>query len=78
MKNIIFEFISNLIGFKKINNKKSSNTKFLQVYLDSVGQRYYYNYGGQYLVPNKEFHKQIWNKGIKPKTDYEIFKSTID
>lgn len=78
MKNTIFEFISNLIGLKKNSDKKTSNAKFLQVYLDSVGQRYYYNYGGQYSVPNKEFHKQIWNKSIKPKTDYEIFKSTID
>lgn len=78
MKNIVFEFFSNLIRLKKINNKKSSNAKFLQVYLDSVGQRYYHNYGGQYSVPNKEFHKQIWNKSTKPKTDYEIFKSTID
>lgn len=78
MKNIVFEFFSNLIKLKKINNKKSSNAKFLQVYLDSVGQRYYYNYGGQYSVSNKEFHKQIWNKSVKPKTDYEIFKSTIN
>jgi hypothetical protein len=78
MKNNIFKFISNVIGLKKINDKKKSNTKFLQVYLDSVGERYYYNYGGQYSVSNKEFHKQIWNKNVKPKTDYEIFKSTID
>ena len=78
MKNTIFKFISNLIGLKKISKKKSSNAKFLQVYLDSVGQRYYYNYGGQYSVSNKEFHKQIWNKNVKSKTDYEIFKSTIN
>lgn len=78
MKNIFLEFVSNLIKFKKNNRKKISNTKFLQVYLDSVGQKYYYNYGGQYSVSNKEFHKQIWNKSVKPKTDYEIFKSTID
>ena len=78
MKNTIFKFISNLIEFKKNNDKKSSNVKFLQVYLDSVGQRYYYNYGGQYSVSNKEFHKQIWNKTVKSKTDYEIFKSTIN
>jgi hypothetical protein len=78
MKNTIFEFLSNLIRFKKNNDKKKSNTKFLQVYLDSVGKRYYYNYGGQYSIPNKEFHKQIWNKAVKSKTDYEIFKSTIN
>jgi hypothetical protein len=78
MKNIIFEFIPNLLSFKKTNEKKLNNVKFLKVYLDSVGERYYYNYGGQYSVPNKEFHKQIWNKNVKPKTDYEIFKSTID
>jgi hypothetical protein len=78
MKNTIFRFISNLIGLKKNNEKKSSNAKFLQVYLDSVGQRFYYNYGGQYSVSNKEFHKQIWNKAVKPKTEYEIFKSTIN
>ena len=78
MKNVVFEFISNLISFKKTNEKKLNNVKFLKVYLDSVGERYYYNYGGQYSVSNKEFHKQIWNKNVKPKTDYEIFKSTID
>ena len=78
MKNIVFKFFSNLIRLKKINNKKSFNAKFIQVYLDSVGQRYYYNYGGQYSVSNKEFHKQIWNKTVKSKTDYEIFKSTIN
>ena len=78
MKNVVFEFISNLISFKKTNEKKLNNVKFLKVYLDSVGERYYYNYGGQYSVSNKEFHKQIWNKSVKPKTDYEIFKSTID
>ena len=78
MKKTIFKFFSNLIGLKKINDKKTSNAKFLQVYLDSVGQRYYYNYGGQYSVSNKEFHKQIWNKNVKSKTDYEIFKSTIN
>ena len=78
MKNTIFRFISNLIGLKKNNEKKSFNAKFLQVYLDSVGQRFYYNYGGQYSVSNKEFHKQIWNKNVKSKTDYEIFKSTIN
>jgi len=78
MKNTIFRFISNPIGLKKNNEKKSSNAKFLQVYLDSVGQRFYYNYGGQYSVSNKEFHKQIWNKNVKSKTDYEIFKSTIN
>lgn len=78
MKNVVFEFISNLISFKKTNEKKLNNVKFLKVYLDSVGERYYYNYGGQYSVSNKEFHKQIWNKSVKPKTDYGIFKSTID
>ena len=78
MKNIVFKFFSNLIGLKKISNKKISNAKFLKVYLDSVGEKYYYNYGGQYSVSNKETHKQIWNKSVKPKTDYEIFKSTID
>ena len=78
MKNIVFKFFSNLIGLKKISDKKRSNAKLLKVYLDSVGERYYYNYGGQYSVSNKEFHKQIWNKTIKAKTDYEIFKSTID
>lgn len=78
MKNIVFKFFSNLIGLKKISDKKRSNAKLLKVYLDSVGERYYYNYGGQYSVSNKEFHKQIWNKSVKPKTDYEIFKSTID
>lgn len=78
MKNVVFEFISNLISFEKTNEKKLNNVKFLKVYLDSVGERYYYNYGGQYSVSNKEFHKQIWNKSVKPKTDYEIFKSTID
>ena len=78
MKNIVFEFISNLFSFKKTSEKKLNNVKFLKVYLDSVGERYYYNYGGQYSVSNKEFHKQIWNKNVKSKTDYEIFKSTID
>lgn len=78
MKNIVFKFFGNLIGLKKISDKKRSNAKLLKVYLDSVGERYYYNYGGQYSVSNKEFHKQIWNKSVKPKTDYEIFKSTID
>jgi hypothetical protein len=78
MKNIVFEFISNLFSFKKTSEKKLNNVKFLKVYLDSVGERYYYNYGGQYSVSNKEFHKQIWNKNVKSKTDYEIFKSTIN
>lgn len=73
MKNTVFKFIRNLFSFKK-----PDNVKFLKVYLDSVGQKYYHNYGGQYSVPNKEFHKQIWNKTVKTKTDYEIFKSTID
>lgn len=78
MKNIAFKFFSNLIGLKKISDKKRFNAKLLKVYLESVGERYYYNYGGQYSVSSKEFHKQIWNKSVKPKTDYEIFKSTID
>lgn len=78
MKNIFFKFISNLFSFEKKNQKKLNNVKFLKIYLDSVGERSYSVFNGEYAVNNREFHKPVWNKYVEHKTDYEIFKKQID
>jgi hypothetical protein len=74
MKNIFSKFISNLIEKKQNNKESKEKAKLLHVYLDSVGKCSYSLYKGEYAVRNREIHKPIWNKYVKHKSDYEIFK----
>lgn len=76
MKNLFSKFISNLIKKRQKDEKSMEKARFLHIYLNSVGQRSYSIFKGDYVVNNREVHKPVWNKYVEHKTDYEIFKKS--
>jgi hypothetical protein len=76
MKNLIAKIILQIFTKKSKNCKKVESAKLFNIYLDSVGKKFYRAGVGQEVYPNKEYHKQVWNKKIQKKSDYELFKSS--
>ena len=76
MKNLFSKFVSNLIKKRQEDERSMEKAKLLHIYLSSVGQRSYSIFKGEYVVNKREVHKPIWNKYVKHKTDYEIFKKS--
>ncbi len=76
MKNFISKILLRIFAKKSKNSKKVESAKLLNIYLDSVGKKFYTSGVGQEVYLNKEYHKQVWNKNIQKKSDYELFKNS--
>jgi hypothetical protein len=68
-------------SFKEWLNKREQlkrRAKYTSLYLDSVGKQIFSDNGFGEGVRNKDkYAKPVWNKRIKPLTQYEMMQRTL-